>query len=235
MPETRSTTIPALPCESLDEALAFWQTLGFTVTFKQRAPNPYAVIRYDDYELHLFGLKRLDPNHNFSTCLVIVPEVEQLHQTFAERLRGALGKVPVKGFPRISRMKPGQTRFTVTDIAGNSVIFIKRGDEDAAAAEAYKQEGLAPLQRAIKVADRLRDFKGDDAAAAKALDSALARHQEASLDYARALAARIELAVAMGEHEPARALRVQLEQLPLSEADRQTLSGETGSIQLYKE
>lgn len=220
-------TIPLLPCVSLDETLDFWQALGFNVALKQRAPNAYAVLRYDDYELHFFGLKQLNPQDNFSTCLVIVPEVEQLHHTFAERLRASMGKVPIKGFPRITRMKPAQSRFTLTDVAGNSVIFIKRGDEDTAAADEYKKAGQTPLQQAIALASRLRDFKNDDAAAAKVLDTALARYkQEPSFDYARALAARIELAVAMDEHDHARELRAQFEQLPLSESDRQTLSHE---------
>lgn len=230
-----TTTIPLLPCESLDETLAFWQTLGFEVTYKQRAPNAYAVIRYDDYELHFFGLKQLKPQDNFSTCLVIVPEVEQLHRTFAGRLRESLGKMPIKGFPRITRMKPGQTRFTITDSAGNSVIFIKRGDEDAAAADAYKQAELTPLQRAIKTADRLRDFKGDDVAAAKVLDNALARqNEETPLDRARALIARIELAVALDEVERARILHAQFKEMSLSEADRQILSHEIAVLDEFE-
>ena len=211
MPDVPTTTIPALPCVSLDESLDFWRALGYDVTYTQRAPNPYAVIRYDDYELHLFGLKQLNPEDNFTTCLVIVGEVEQLHATFAGRLKAALGRVPGQGFPRISRMRPGQTRFTLTDVAGNSVIYIKRGEEDEAAAEAYKQEGLNPLQRALAVAARLRDFKNDDAAAAKTLDAALARHNEPPDDYARALAARIELAEALDDPQRAAELRAQLD------------------------
>lgn len=197
--------------------------MGYVVTYRQKAPNPYGIIRYDDYELHLFGLNQLRPEDNYSTCLVIVAEVEPLHALFAERLRASLGRVPNKGFPRISRMKPGQTRFTLTDVAGNSVIFIRRGVEDETAAEEYKQAGLTPLQRALAVAARLRDFKNDDAAAAKALDGALARHEEPTLDYARALAARIELADAMDEPHLARELADRLRQLPLSGADRTAL------------
>lgn len=222
-----TTTIPALPCVSLEESLAFWQAVGFTVAYKQRAPNPYAVIRSDDYELHLFGLKELKPENNFSTCLVIVPEVEQLHGIFVTQLRTLLGKIPIKGFPRISRMRPGQTRFTLTDVAGNSIIYIKRGVEDAAAAEEYKQPGQTPLQQALNTAARLRDFHTDDAAAAKVLDLALKRHAPvASLEYARVLAARIELAIALDDRERAVQLQSRLAQLPISDADRQLLQQE---------
>jgi hypothetical protein len=210
----QTTTIPALPCESLDRALEFWQAMGFTIGYRQRAPNAYAVIRAPEYELHLFGLKQLRPQDNFSTCLVIVPEVEQLHQAFSDRMRESLGKVPSKGFPRISRMRPSQSRFTLTDVAGNSVIFIKRGGEDMEASAPDEQPGQTPLQRAITLAARLRDFKHDDAAAAKALDIALAREpDQASPSYARAIADRLELAIALDDDERAQALRAELDRL----------------------
>jgi hypothetical protein len=82
----------------------------------------------------------------FSTCLVLVSDVEGLHQTFADAMRRVLGKVPVAGLPRISRMKPGQTRFTVTDPAGNSVIFIKRGAEDQSARNSARRILIATLR-----------------------------------------------------------------------------------------
>jgi hypothetical protein len=57
-----STTIPALPCESMDEMLIFYQAIGFEVTYKQKAPNPYAVVHHaDEYDLHFFGSNNLSP------------------------------------------------------------------------------------------------------------------------------------------------------------------------------
>lgn len=220
-------TIPCLPCVSLEETFPFYEMLGFEVTYRQKAPNVYGVVRRGDYELHFFGLKGLEPKAAFSTCLVLVSDVEGLHQTFADAMRRGLGKVPTAGLPRISRMKPGQTRFTVTDPAGNSVIFIKRGAEDQAASEEYKKPGQTRLQRAINLAARLRDYKGDDAAAAKALDAALARPDPADpFDRARALVARAELAMALGDHQHAIRLRAELETLSLSETDRERLRDE---------
>jgi hypothetical protein len=226
------TTIPALPCESMDDMLVFWQAIGFQVTYTQKAPSAYAVVRYeDDYELHFFGLKGLKPEENFSTCLIIVPEVEELHALFLQRLRKHLGKTPSKGFPRISRMKPKQTRFTLTDVSGNSIIFIKHGQEDETVSQAYKQAGQTPLQKSLNTAIRLRDFHNDDAAAAKVLDSALARKQEGTqIELARVLAARIELAVISDEHDLARSLQVQFKNLELSENDRQLLSDDIATL-----
>ena len=51
-----STTIPLLPAVSFDASIAFWQALGFELGVRQKAPNAYAVMRYEDFELHVFGL-----------------------------------------------------------------------------------------------------------------------------------------------------------------------------------
>ncbi|MFD3163948.1 hypothetical protein [Herpetosiphon sp. NSE202] len=218
------TTIPALPCVDLDQTIDFWHNLGFTVSYTQRKPSPYAVINAEDYCLHFFGLKHLPPAENYSTCLIIVAEVEQLHQQFAARLKASLGKVPAQGFPRISRMKPGQSRFTLTDNAGNSIIFIKQGDEDEAASQAYLNPDQSPLQRALAVAARLRDFKNDDQAAAKTLDNALARYSDApALEYAQVLLARRELAQALEQSDQIERLNTQLSSLALNPEQRQQL------------
>lgn len=99
------TTIPVLPCVSMPETLAFYGALGFEVTHQQTTPNVYAATRRGDVHLHFMGLKKLDPRESYSTCLVLVPKVERLHETFAEGLRQAYGKVPIAGFPRISRSR----------------------------------------------------------------------------------------------------------------------------------
>ncbi|XXX72133.1 hypothetical protein WMF30_31255 [Sorangium sp. So ce134] len=216
------TTIPVLPSVSMPETLAFYGALGFEVTHQQTTPNVYAATRRGDVHLHFMGLKRLDPREAYSTCLVLVPEVERLHETFSEGLRHAYGKVPVSGFPRISRMKKGQSRFTVVDVAGNSVIFIRRGAPDDYDEGAAGSRSNSRLGKALRAAARLRDFKNDDAAAAKVLDVALARKEEADapLERARALAARLEIAVALGDASRARALRAELDEAPLSEEER---------------
>jgi hypothetical protein len=209
-----NTTIPCLPCESLDELLTFWQTLGFTVTYRQKAPNAYGVIENGDIAFHFFGLKQLAPESNFSTCLVIVPDVETLHSNYAVRLREKLGRFPAKGFPRLSRMRPGQSRFTVTDVAGNSVIFIKRGGEDASATAPKSHRGQTALQKAVGLAERLRDFKNDDDMAAKVLDDALLRNPDASVDdRSAALEVRLEIARVTQEIARISALEREIEQL----------------------
>jgi catechol 2,3-dioxygenase-like lactoylglutathione lyase family enzyme len=192
---TDATTIPCLPCVSMAESLDFYRALGFEVTYQQKSPNEYAVVRQGGCEIHLFGLKGLKAEDGYSVCCVVVPEVEPLHRSFSEALRQKYGKLPIAGFPRITRFKAGQTRFTLTDPSGNSIICVKRSAHGGGS-----REKLTGLAKALDTAAKLRDESGDDESAAKVLDVALGRYREAvALDRARALAARAELAVALGE------------------------------------
>lgn len=50
----RAAVIPILPCSSIDEALAFYEALGFTVTYRQTKPNTYACVKYGGIELNFF-------------------------------------------------------------------------------------------------------------------------------------------------------------------------------------
>jgi hypothetical protein len=209
------TTVPCLPSIAMAETLEFYRALGFEVTYQQKAPNEYACVRRGGFELHFFGLKGLKPEEGYSTCLVIVPDVAPLHQTYSKALRAKYGRLPVAGFPRITRFKPGQSRFTVVDPNGNSVIYILRGEKT-------EDPKLAGLMKAVATAAKLRDESGDDESAAKVLDVALARYADAPpLDRARALAARAELAVALGEIDRLLAVRAESTQIQLSDEDRE--------------
>jgi hypothetical protein len=215
---TDATTIPCLPCVSVAESLDFYLALGFEVTYQQRAPNEYAVVRQGSCEIHLFGLKDLKPEDGYTTCCIVVPDAGPLHQQFCDALRQKYGKLPITGFPRITRFKAGQTRFTLTDPNGNSIICVTRTAHESGG----KATGLTGLAKAIDTAARLRDESGDDESAAKVLDVALARYRDApALDRARALAARAELAVALGEDEKLNAVRAELHGVPLSDEDRE--------------
>ncbi|XXF78675.1 hypothetical protein P2318_02650 [Myxococcaceae bacterium GXIMD 01537] len=171
--------IPLLPCRSLEQVLPFYGALGFEVTQRQERPNPYAALRWRATDVHFFGLETHDAARAYGMCLLIVPEVEELHARFSEALRGLLGKVPTKGLPRLTRMKPGQTRFTVVDPAGNSIIYIRRGEPDPHVETKKQLATLSPLGKALRAAEVLRDFKNDDLGAAKVLETALAKARDA--------------------------------------------------------
>ena len=178
MSDVRVTAIPLLACRGLDEVLPFYAALGFELVSRQERPNPYAAMRWQGVEVHFYGLSWHD-NKRAGICLLMVPEVEELHARFCEALRAHLGKVPTKGLPRITRMQPGQTRFTVVDPAGNSVIYIRHGEPDPHEESKRMAPSLSSLGKAIRAAEVLRDFKGDDASAVKVLQSGLARSKDA--------------------------------------------------------
>jgi catechol 2,3-dioxygenase-like lactoylglutathione lyase family enzyme len=213
------TTIPLFPCVSLDETLDFYQTLGFEVTFRQKEPYLYGAVRLGGFDLHFSRLTMYGPKKAFGTCLVFISEVGPYYRTFADALRVKYGKVPTAGLPRITRLRQDQTRFKVFDPSGNLIIYIKHNEPDAEYGES--EEKLSELARALEMAVFLRDTYAIDKSAAKVLDVALARHKSADpVDRARALAARAELAVAMGETEHAQAIQVELQQIPLFNEDR---------------
>ncbi|MGW6693565.1 glyoxalase [Rhodococcus sp. NPDC054953] len=210
-------TVPLLPCLSVDDTLAFYRALGFEVTYEMTRPYLYLALSFSGFEVH-FGTapEGLDPTRETSGgCLVLVDAVAPYHRAFSSSLRTALGRVPGRGLPRITRFREGQSRFTVVDPSGNSLIFIQRDEPDV---EYGGSSGLNGLARAVDNARIFREFKNDDATAARVLDVALRRFGEAADDATLlgALTARAEVAIALDDPATAdelagriRALRAQ--------------------------
>ena len=194
-------TIPILPCVSINETLSFWQALGYNITYKQTHPYQYGVVERNNYSLHFGRVKGMDAANNFYTgCLVMVSNAFEVYQMLSTHLKQHLGKVPHTGIPRISKMKPHATRFTLTDVSGNSIIFVSKGEKDQEVWEQADAKSISKLQKAIATANRLRDYKDDYDAAAKTLDSALRSAADTDPDLAEALVMRIEIASHRGEH-----------------------------------
>lgn len=228
-------TIPILPCRGLGETLLFYEALGFSVVQRYARPNAYAVVRLEDIELHFFAMPRLNPAASCSTCFIRVPDPDGLEARFVQGLRRAFGKVPRSGIPRVTRCKDtsyGTRQFGAVDPAGNWLRIGKvlgaALEEDAGALGRER-----PLQRALRLATRLGESKGDLHAAAQLLDSALdkslrasaqvlepgsaelaAGEREAARDRAGALLYRAELALALGDESGAQRLVAALDALP---------------------
>lgn len=188
------TTVPVLPCRAIGETLAFWENLGFTTTYRQDRPYQYGVVERNGHQLHFVRVKGADAG--YTGCLMMVQNVEQAHADFCNALKAQLGRVPNKGIPRISRMRPGQSRFTITDVSENSVIVIQIGEKDEVEYEDADPATLTPLQKAISLALRLRDFKEDYPAALKVLDIAIGKMDDGESEYDRARVAEIRQSVA---------------------------------------
>ncbi|WP_091028487.1 glyoxalase [Glycomyces harbinensis] len=224
------TTVPLLPCFSAEETLAFYKSLGFAVTYEQRRPYLYLAFTLSGFDLH-FGKAPagIDPStEDAGGCLVMVDDVAAYHAAFTAAMRAAHGKVLAKGLPRITRYRPGASRFTLMDPNGNSIVFIRR--DEPMELEYGGDKDLPPLRRALDNARIYREFKNDDKAAFRVVTSALRRHGEESpaADRAVAYATLIELAVALGEHERVEPLRSDLEGVAaqLDEGERRLVADE---------
>jgi catechol 2,3-dioxygenase-like lactoylglutathione lyase family enzyme len=208
-------TIPILPCPDLDEALAFYTSLGFATTYRQLRPNPYAVVRREDLELHLAGIPGFDPQNSYASAIVVVPDAEALHREFAGGLRAARGRVPLSGIPRLlrPRKKAGTVAgFTMVDVGGNWLRFYRAGDT-----EDDHDRSVSGLARVLMGAARQGDSHGDEATAAQMLDRGLARHANApAVQRVEAMIYRAELALRLDDHEHARRLLDDVEQIELS-------------------
>jgi hypothetical protein len=197
-------TYPILPCPDIDEAISFYEALGFRRTYRQLAPNPCAVVAREDIQIHLCGIPGFDPAGSYGSAIIVVPDVDAIYHSFAAGLRKVYGKLPVVGFPRMvrPRKKFGTVRgFSVVDVGGNWLRFYKLGDKEEDGDES-KATGL--LKR-LEVATRLGDAHGDEARALKALEDGLKQYPDAPpLDYAKVMLYRAELAVRLGNAELAR-------------------------------
>lgn len=221
-------TYPCLPCADIEEALRFYEALGFHKTYRQTAPNPYAVVAREDMHIHLFGMPNFDPAGSYGNVIVVVPDVDALYHSFAAGLRATYGKLPTSGFPRLLRPRKKYgiaTSFSVVDVGGNWLRFSALQPEEAG----DEPKGLAKL---LEVAARLGDARGDEAAALATLDNGLRKYPEAPLtDYARALLYRAELCIRLGKPEEAGENLHTVLSLPLETGQRANLAGEIAAVE----
>ncbi len=224
-------TYPCLPCAEIDGSVAFYESLGFTRTYRQVRPNPYAVVAREDLQIHLFGIDGFKPEDSYGTVIVAVPDPDSLYRDFAAGLRKAHGKLPVTGIPRITRprKKYGTVRgFSVVDPGGNWLRISKLGEtEEEDSAE--KAEGLAQI---VYVAARLGDAHGDEALALKTLDSGLTQFGDAAkpIELARAYLYRAELAVRTQDLSLARSSLATAESLDLTTDEVAELADEFAHV-----
>ena len=225
---------PILPCPDLDAAIEFYAALGFARTYRQLRPNPYAVVARDDMHIHLAGIDGFDPEGSYASVIIVVPDPDALHASFAAGLRAALARVPVAGIPRMVRPRKRWGTvygFSVVDVGGNWLRFSRLGDTEPESTE--RVEGLAGV---IEVAARLADAKGDDAAALRTLESALARHTDAPPpDRMRALLYRAELAVRVGDAGRARTSLAEAQAADLDAGTREELAAELAHVEALVE
>ncbi|MBD5788023.1 hypothetical protein IF650_17850 [Cellulosimicrobium terreum] len=225
--------VPALPCPDIDAVRDFWVALGFEVTYRQLRPNPYVSLRRGGFDLHYFGMDGIAPEDSYSTCIAVVDDTEPVFDAFAAGLRATYGKLPLTGFPRITRPRRranagGLTGFSLVDPAGNWIRVMRRptavdttghgpggrsgsvdptGPTDDSGRQAYGARPTGKVARAIDDAVVQADSHGDPAQARRLLEGALRRSGDdaTAQERARALAYLAELAVRTDDRPAARA------------------------------
>jgi catechol 2,3-dioxygenase-like lactoylglutathione lyase family enzyme len=222
--------IPALPCRSINETLAFYVAMGFEITYQQTRPNNYGCVKYENIDLHFFTLKGYEPKDSYSTCLVLVPNLIALHQTFTSALRSHYGKLPVAGIPRISKLNNAnsdkQLRFNVVDPGGNWIRFIQRGEQPTVNTETSK-ETQSKLSRATQAADWLVELHADFDAAAKMLNKALADDEPAPPTHrVKALVLRASVAISQNDNPLAAKTLSDARQITLTDDERDSISND---------
>ncbi len=139
---------PILPCRDLDEAIAFYEALGFERTYRQVRPNPHAVVARGDLAVHLAGIEGFDPEQSYASVIIVVPDPDALYASFAAGLRAAYGRLPVSGIPRMVRPRKRWGTvygFSVVDVGGNWLRFSRIGDTEEAVDES--EPGLGERRR----------------------------------------------------------------------------------------
>jgi hypothetical protein len=221
--------IPILPCRSIDDQISFYESLGFEVTYRQKAPNFFAAIRRGAIELQFFTMKGYEPAISYSTCYVMVSDVDRLYADFRAGLKQSLGRIPTRGIPRIGAigdMSYGVRQFLLTDPGGN---IIRIGQPLQEADAVASDEPLPRLERALAAASLLLYSKEDPETTARVIDDALAATPDAS-DRLRVQAwvLRADAAHALGDDAGAAALLDQAERMALEPAERASLADELG-------
>ena len=168
-------TIPLLPCADIDEIEPFFAALGFRTTYRQHRPYACLALNGHSFDLQYYGLEGHLPESSHSSCLVIVEDTGQIWEEFASGLRAAYDRLPVTGFPRITRPRPrknadGLSGFSLVDPAGNWIRFFNRERTPLTPTSA-----VSALGEAVQNAVVLADSKGDIAQATKVLQGALRR------------------------------------------------------------
>lgn len=181
-----------LPCADIDDIVDFWTALGLEVVYRQTRPNPYVALEGHGFPMHYYGLDGHRPEASHSTCGIVVDSTQALFDELSAGLRRQYGRLPLSGYPRITRPRPrknagGLSGFSLVDPAGNWIRVMTGGDAETIVEE--RSQLHSSLMNAIVLADS----KGDAAQAAKILRGAIGRAEEADPTMAEAVEFLAEL------------------------------------------
>jgi ABC-type amino acid transport substrate-binding protein len=213
--------IPILPCSAIKETLEFYRALGFEVTSEQKQPYTYAAIKYDDIHLQFFVKKNWNP----AFVYISVKDVDALHKTFVTGIKQTYGKMLSKGTPRITSVNnlSQDRRFNVIDPSENWLYI----GQPLTPENTETKTKDTRLTKALEMARTLAYSRSDAEAAAKVLETALAKNEaEPDTVRFRTYVLRADVAAMLGDTETLEHYVLAAQNIQLAEVDRLELAEE---------
>lgn len=215
MAQSSISVQPMIPSDNVDESVAFYSALGFEIVRDETFPYRFAEVRDGDLWLMTSSYAQFGGRKAFGALIISVTELVKFHDRFANNLKNNLGTVPLSGFPRITRRSRDGSQFRLFDPFGNMLVYMDKHYMPPLYLEARDH-----TDEILNQVWFLRDIYANDQAAAKILDRALEETEDkCGTERARLLAARAEIAVAMGELDLAARFEYMLADIHLQEVE----------------
>ncbi len=173
-----------------------------------------------------FVLKALEPANSYSMCYVHVPDVDAVYREFCNQLKKTYGKIPSKGFPKITRVNDlaEDRRFNLVDPAGNRLLIGQKHDRPKLISIDL-HETVTRFRHAYDIAYKLAYAKDEPAEAARVLDLGFAKAgEESSALCFQACVLRADIAVSMNDWELAVTFVQKAESLPQNDPGQEDVS-----------
>lgn len=230
MEQSSISVQPMIPSENVDESVIFYKALGFEIVRDETFPYRFAEVRDGDLWLMTSSYAQFGGRKAFGALIVNVTDLGEFHDRFAMNLRNNLGTVPLSGLPRLTRRSRDGSQFRLFDPFGNMLVYMDKNYIPPLYLEAKDR-----TEEYLNQAWFLRDIYANDPAAANSLDRALEDTKtESGIGRARLLAARAEIAVAMGELDLAARFEEMIAHLHLQDSEIRRFEMELGASQYLR-
>lgn len=146
-----SATLPVFPAKDFKATVKFFRNLGFKNQYEEKRSGGYAVLQYHELVFHLFAYKKLPVPTPTNILLVMVENVDALHDALQANFKENTGKkLSRSGLPKMSlpRDLNSDRRFTLTDPNGNYFIFAQSYEKKTA-------DGMTQLEKLYRESNTL--------------------------------------------------------------------------------
>lgn len=231
MSQSINHTVPIFPCNSLEEVMTFYESIGFKVTFLQTSPYGYLALKHEIGEISFYRVKKYDyKNQTYPVRVYIfVDDVEHVYHEFTTNFKKAYGKLYRTGLPRISQLNTTKEdrRFSIADPAGSSITIAQPMNNNKTEELQRQQYGTDKNERIYYLAYALAYSKLEYQTAYKTLMRLLKNEAELPRKLlAKALIMKVDLEVLNNDYEMAKETLEQIEKIKLHQQIYKNLTEE---------